>query len=321
MIFNPVAGQRDIRRDLQQAMAYLRGQDWQLDLRETRERGEGVGYAEEARELGYEVVVAAGGDGTINEVVNGLAGTRVAVGVLPVGTGNVWALEMGIPTWTPLRRQHLIEAAKILIDGQVRTVDLGLVNDRYFLLWVGVGLDAEITREVEIEQQDMKRRLGSFAYGIAAVVVALSFVGTRATIVIDGRELRQWVLLVLVSNTQLYAKMFRVAAGARLDDGLLDLCLFRGQGILSTLRHVVSVVTQQQIQDPEAEFYQAKRVSIRTAKPLPVQVDGEPMGTTPLDIKVIPQALRVIVPRDIPQGLFCQNQKDPKGFRKYLCEP
>jgi diacylglycerol kinase (ATP) len=301
IILNPSAGQRDRRRELKTAIAYLEDRGWQVTLRETHRPGEATTYARQAVAEGYDVVVAAGGDGTVGEVANGLAGSEVALGMFPIGTTNVWALQMGIPPFWPLRQHSLLEAAKVLAEGHTRRVDLGEVNGRYFLLWAGVGLDAEVTEEVE---PGAKKRLGGLAFVIAGIVVVREFAGTKVQVTIDGCEVNRRAVLVVASNAQLYAGIVRLATQARLDDGLLDVLIFKGQGFPAILRHIFSVLTKRHLRDPEVEYYQARRVEISAAKPLSVHADDEPFTTTPVEIGIVPGALRVVVPEALPPGLF-----------------
>jgi diacylglycerol kinase (ATP) len=301
IVLNPNAGQRDRRHELEAAMSYLENHGWQLTLRETHGPGEATTYARQAVAEGCDVVIAAGGDGTVSEAANGLARSGVALGMFPIGTTNVWALQMGIPPFWPLRQHSLLEAAKVLAEGHIRRVDLGQINGRYFLLWAGVGLDAKITEEVEPEA---KKRLGALAFVIAGVVVFKEFAGTKVRVTIDGCEVKRRAVLVIVSNAQLYAGIMRLAAQARLDDGLLDVLIFKGQGFPAVLRHIFSVLTNRHLRDPQVEYYQARQVKISATKSLSVHADDEPFTTTPVEISVVPGALRVVVPQSLPPGLF-----------------
>lgn len=309
LVLNPLAGRGDMRGELRRAVRYLEDQGWQITLRETRGKGDATAYARQAVAGGYQAVVVVGGDGTINESIQPLVGTDMALGVMPIGTGNVWAAEIGLlPTPTPLHRPHLLAAAQALVEGQTRLVDLGRASSshesRYFLLWAGIGFDARVTDEIEFKGRPMKRRLGALAYIIYGALVARDFVDTQAYLELDGQTIERRVLLVLVSNAQLYGGVVRIAPEARLDDGWLDVCLFRGEGITPTIRYFVEVLAQRHLKDPEVEYHRVKRVGLQTEAPLLVQVDGEPIGTTPMEFSVVPSALKVVVPKRVPEGLF-----------------
>jgi len=303
LIFNPAAGARDVRRELEQVMAFWEGQGWQVRFRETWGPGDVTTFAREAVATGCHRVFVAGGDGTVSEAANGLAGSNVALGVLPAGVGNVWALEMGIPTPSPMRRHPLLDAAVALAEGEIRRIDLGKAGQRHFILWAGIGLDAEVTERMEPRARPTKR-LGTLAYAVAAVLVAKDFRGTRTRVVIDGHRINTRSMLVIVSNAQLYARLVRVAAEAYLDDGLLDVCIFKGSNLASTIHHAVRIFARRHLRDPLVAYYQCKKVSIRTATPLPVQVDGDPIGTTPMEFEIVPQALNVVVPQGSSRQLF-----------------
>jgi YegS/Rv2252/BmrU family lipid kinase len=303
LIFNPAAGARDVRREVGQVIAFLEERDWRVDLRETRGATDATTFAREAATLDKGTVLVVGGDGTINEVVNGLVGSEVAVGLLPAGTGNVWAMEMRLPIPGPIRWHTLVDATKSLVEGEVRPIDLGRVNDRYFLLWGGVGLDAQVTHRMEPRTRTAKK-LGALAYGITAFLVAKDFRGTRTRVVADGQKIRTRSMLIIISNAQLYARIARVASRACLDDGLLDVCVFKGSGLPMTLLHVIHILTERHLQDPRVAYIQARRVTIETRRPMLVQVDGDTIGTTPVTFEAVPRALRIIVPPEVPPWLF-----------------
>jgi len=302
LIFNPAAGGWDVRRELKEVIEYLESEGWRITWRETWGPGDATTFAREAVATGHEAAIVAGGDGTLGEAAHGLAGSEVALGVLPIGVGNVWALQMGIPTPSPLRR-HLLDAARVLTEGQIRRVDLGRAGKRHFLLWAGIGIDARVTERIEPRSR-AKKRLGVLAYVVAAFLVAKDFRGTHVRATIDGRQMRTRAILMLISNAQLYARYVRAAPQARLDDGLLDICIFKGYGFPSTVHHAVTALSGHHLSDPQVEYRQARRVAIRTANPMPVQVDGDPIGTTPMEFAVVPRALNVIVPQSAPAELF-----------------
>ncbi len=303
VIYNPTAGARDAHRELKIVIAYLEDCGWQLALRETQNRGDATTFAREAVASDLQAVFVVGGDGTINEAVNGLVGSEVALGLLPSGTGNVWALELGLPIPSPVRWHPLLGAARAMLVGQVRRVDVGRAGGRHFLLWAGVGLDAAVTEQVE-SRTEVKKRLGPLAYVIAAFLVAKDFTGTRVEVNVDGQVVRARALLIVVSNTQLYGRVLRIASQARLDDGLLDVCVFKGFGFPAAVRHAVRVLAGQHLHDPRVVYWQGRRVSINAARPLSVQVDGDPIGHTPIELETVPRALNIIVPAHAPGSLF-----------------
>lgn len=305
-VLNPLAGRHDFNREVDRAGQHLAGLGWEVCRYETRKPGDATALSRQAAAEGCDVVVAVGGDGTINEVVNGIVGTETALGVLPAGTGNVFASDVLIPVYGPFHMDAVRRAAEIIDRGRRRRVDLGLVRlsngvERYFLMWAGIGLDAAITGEVTNED---KRRLGKIAFAITGVMVALEFMGTPATLTMDGGQQKKRILMALASNGQLYGGMWRLAPEAKLDDGLLDVAVLEGYGLPSTVRHVVGVTLGRHVRDPEYHLYRTRRLTIETKEPMPIHVDAEPIGTTPVEIEIVPQALTVVVPANAPERLF-----------------
>ena len=326
LIYNPRAGRVTVRRELADVIQYLAGRGWQVSLCETNAPQQATELAQQAVRDGVQVVIAAGGDGTVNEVSCGLVGTDAALGVLPVGTTNVWALQMRIPTVNPMlapsprlaqlmvdldeRTDHalptnlyrtvLLDAARVLVDGHVRVVDVGRVNDRAFLLWAGVGLDAAVAESVP---PDEKKQRGAWASVVTAIDTVREYASTSVSLVLDGEIKRVQTPLIIASNIQLYG-VLPLGARACLDDGLLDVFVFKGEGLFTFVQHVLRIVTRQHMRDPEIEYYQARELTVDAAHSLPVHVDDEPFTTTPVSIRVVPLALKVIVPRNAPSHLF-----------------
>lgn len=303
LIYNPTAGPRDADADIQQVQDYLRQHGWQVELEVTHSAGDGVRLARRAAINHLDAVLVAGGDGTLNEAVNGLVGSRTALGVLPLGTGNVWAKELGLPTFTLTDPHWLLSAAHLMCQAEMRTIDVGRAGDRYFLLWAGIGFDAQVAGEVEPRDRPTKR-LGILPYLVAGLHVSQAFRGERTTVWADGKFIRGRALLVVVSNAQLYGGVVRITPAAQLDDGFLDVCVFKGFGAQDLLAHVLGVFSGRHLRDPKVKFLRARRVQIEAIHPQPVQVDGEHIGSTPMTFQVIPAALKVLVPRTAPAALF-----------------
>jgi YegS/Rv2252/BmrU family lipid kinase len=309
-------------RGLSRAVSLLEQQEWQVTYRTTKTPADATAWAREAVGASYDVVIAAGGDGTVGQVADGLAGTDVALGILPVGSGNVLARDLGLSRVGTLNPFALESAAQLLLDSEPRRVDLGWANGRHFFNWAGVGFGAEITREVE-GQPGVKRRLGIVGTIVFAFMTLSTYAGTRATVRIDGRLVSRRLILAVVSNIQLYGRYFQIAPRALLDDGLLDVSCFHGQGALTTLYHVITVLLRRHVGDPRVSYYQAREVMIDTSRPLSVELDGEPFGTTPLLIRVVPKALTLLLPPSLAEdrfvGLDGVGRKGPQS-RPWLTE-
>lgn len=303
LIHNPSAGKGDERADIQRAIGVLCAHGWSIDLAETARIGDATHWARRAAEEKLDALIAVGGDGTVNEVANGLVDSSTALGVLPSGTANVWAKEMGLPLgdW--------VTAAQRLAEADVRSIDVGevrgpTIEPRVFVLWCGVGLDAAITRDVE-PQRDMKRRFGALTFWLVGIRTAWNYRGKRATIIVGDKRIRQRVTLALAANAQLYGGIVRVAPNARVDDGQLDFVIFRGTGFWLTAWHLLGVFVGAHVRDPLVEFFRVPTIGV-DGRNLPVHVDGEPIGYTPIEIRVRPRALRVLVPKTANQSLFVQ---------------
>ncbi|HHX63578.1 MAG TPA: hypothetical protein GX702_01685, partial [Chloroflexi bacterium] len=174
---------------------------------------------------------------------------------------------------------------------------------RYFILWLGVGLDAQVAHDVE-PHRDIRRTLGNLTYLVTTIALSFTLRGTRLTISVDDRSVRLRTLMVVVTNAQLYGPALRLAPNARLDDGWLEVYIFKGGNILDVLRHFGSMVIGRHTRDPKVEIYRARRIEIRGESPQPLHMDGEPMGNIPVTIEVVPRALRVMVPLQAPASLF-----------------
>ncbi len=295
IIFNPMAGQAaTLQQELEGAAQVWRAAGWSVDMQPTQAAGDGTRLAREAAMAGYDLVAAAGGDGTINEIVNGLAGSETALTPLPIGTVNVWARELGLP-------MQPRATAEALLRGTIRRVDLGLAGERYFLLMAGVGFDAAVVMAVHARE---KRRLGALAYVVRAVALAFAYGGTRAQITIDGDPLFGRVLMLVIGNTRLYGGVISITSEAIIDDGLLDVCLLRGRNWLRSLGQISSVLRRRQRADPQVEYRLAREVTISARRPLPIQVDGDYIGTTPMTFTIAPRALRVLLPERLPSNLL-----------------
>ena len=286
LIVNPVSRTLPSRDRLATAPAWLRLHDWQVDTHWTRAPGHATELAHEAAAAGYDAVIAAGGDGTVNEVVNGIAGTRTALAAIPGGTANVWIRECGGP-------RHPGAVAALLERGRRRRVDLGIAGDRYFLLMASCGLDSAVAAMVTAQA---KARFGRMAYVARGLRELARYAGVTAEITAGDASWRGPLLLALLGNTRSYGGMLRISHQARADDGLLDLVIYPAAGIGGFTRQLARTVAGRHHQGPGALYRQVREVTVRTEPAVPVQADGELVGMTPMRFGIAPSALEVILP-------------------------
>ena len=300
LIANPAAGQGDWENQIAAAQATLRDAGWRVEEKRTAKPGDATDFARQAVAARAVVVVVAGGDGTVNEALQGLAGQRrTALAVLPGGTVNVWATELGAG-------MHEADIARGIARGRRRTVDLGRVNGRYFLMMASAGFDAAASATVGASAplRRLKRLAGPVAYALGALLTALRFRGRWVALYIDGEPITRRLLMLVVGNTRLYGGIAEITPRARADDGLLDVCVLGGRGPLDLLRRGWSVLRRRHAADPAIDYRRARHVVLDPARPLRLQADGEDIGTTPAAFLVVPQALDVIVLSDTPPGFL-----------------
>lgn len=245
--------------------------------------------ASEARREGWPMVVAAGGDGTIGNIAAQLIGSDTALGILPLGS------VMNVPRMLGLPRD-LAAATGVLAAGHTRLIDVGVANGRIFYETASVGMNAAMfSAAVNLVEGD---------YGSLGRLLRLAFRyrPARMRLLLDGNEVRTRALMVTVANGPYAGVGMTVAPDARLDDGLLDVNVFRHFSKLELLRHLASISFGRRRYTPHTRAYRAAHVLIDSHRPLPCRADSADLGSTPLECTVRRACLKVVVPRDSASG-------------------
>ena len=240
---------------------------------------------------GFDLVVAAGGDGTVSAVIDGLAGSAVSLGIVPTGTANLIARELNIPLE--------IDGAVALIAGAPRSrkIDAMRIGERVYVLVAGVGISASVAGGTTRKN---KRRFGLIAYLGAAILKIFEFRSRHLEVTVDGVTQKYHAVEVAIANCGILATMlFPQGPDIRVDDGHLDVWILSTKTLLDYPRYLFRIITRRSA-TPRVHFIEARRrITIRSAVPLPVQADGDVIGTTPVEIDVIPGALTVLVPEKL----------------------
>jgi YegS/Rv2252/BmrU family lipid kinase len=277
VILNPAARSERARALIEKIARLARN----MEVRTTSARGEARALAAAAVREGFQTVVAAGGDGTVNEVVNGIAESDAALGILPVGTMNVFATELGLPS-------NRLEACWDLIgSGNTREIDLPRADGHFFVQLGGIGLDAQVVQETS---WDMKRSLGPLSYLISIAQIAAR--KPPKLLVQSGDRTREGSF-VLVGNGRFYGGPFVIFNNAKIDDGLLDVLIFKNIGYLDIVRYLHGIIFGTHITLPDVEYFQAPSLAVSSRDETPVEVDGEVIGSLPATFGFSPKKLRV----------------------------
>jgi YegS/Rv2252/BmrU family lipid kinase len=255
---------------------------WEVEARAGLSAAWTTQAAREAVQDGVDAVFGGGGDGVLAAILPAVLNTPTALGVVPLGTGNVWARELGLPL--------LPEAAiAAQLGAPPRPVDVGQANERPFLVAASAGFDASIVQAVEAGTKS----LGQLAYPLAGLGLAPAVRGTRCRIQLDDEPPFETSLLAAIAmNGRLYGGLVPLAPGARVDDGRLDTVVFSGRAPLDLAAHTARVLAGLHLDEPSITIRRIEQVTIDSLEqPLPTQCDGDLFGTTPLTIRVLPQAL------------------------------
>jgi YegS/Rv2252/BmrU family lipid kinase len=286
-ISNPSASGGGYRRDMPRIMEALANLGYEVEVRHTTAPGDAAEFARRAVAESYQLVCAIGGDGTVNEVVNGLAGSEVPLAIVPTGTVNVLAMELGVPLDPP-------DAVGVIEKGSLSWIDLGLAGDRYFALMAGIGMDA---RTVASINPILKKTLKEAAFAVQGAVSY--FTHEEPLLRVECEEQTVEGYFAVFGNASNYGGAFGITPFADMRDGLLDVCVLKDKSFLGTAWYWLAALINSHINHPKVAYFrtQVAQVSAVDAdQEVLVQTDGEVAGKLPIACRVVPRALRVIVP-------------------------
>lgn len=268
------------------------------EVRYTTLKDPGRGLARQAAAEGADVVIAAGGDGTVHEVATGLVGTKSALGIIPLGTMNNLARSLNIPA-------AIDGACAVIAGGETHAIDVGRINDQFFTEVAGVGLEAALfTAGEEMKGPGIISTVRGIIDGLRTL---LAFRPIELRIFIgDRRRYYYRAIQVTICNSRYYGPQFELVPEALMDDGLLDVVIFKNFSKFEYIRHAISISQRRRVYQPKLVHRRVKSLYISTDHPVEIQVDGLPHGYTPAAVTINPGALQVRVPARVAAELEAQ---------------
>lgn len=283
LIANPVAG-RQAETLIDEARQQLAHRGAIVELFLTEGRGDAERFAAQGASGGFDRIVAAGGDGTVNEVVNGMSAKSPPLAILPLGTTNVLALEIGLPKGLPA-------VCELALHGVPTAIHLGLADERRFVLMAGLGFDAQVVHAVDLK---LKRRFGKGAY-LASAWRCWRGVQDRLIEIIDDRGQAHQGYGAIISNARCYGGRFSLTPTASLFADRLQVCLVRQPGRLALMRAGLALLSGRPLPAPWGEHFHSRRLTVSGAGVL-VQIDGDAAGALPRVFSMNPFPIRLMLP-------------------------
>lgn len=286
LIGNPAAGRGKARENIELIVLLLKRRGLKVEVFLTYAPGDGESRAAEVG-LRNDLIVIAGGDGTVNEVVNGLPDPSLTpLLLMPSGTANMLALELGIP-------RDPEGVASILDDPTIRRLDMGIAGGRRFLLVSSAGFDASVTREIKKVRGEKLGYRGYVVPILKGLCIGPHFV---LDVDVDGKRTRG--SLVMVLNTRNYGGLLEFADSIKPDSGKFDVIVFEDDSAASLIKYSVAALVRKFSSLADAKHLSGKKITICSNQPVPVQIDGDYLGTTPVTIELVPHTIPMMVPTE-----------------------
>ncbi len=299
VIVNPNAGNGKGKKDWDKISDLLKNEALPFDVNFTERKGHAISFTIEGIAAGYRKIITVGGDGTLNEVVNGVflnkncPTTDVSLALIPVGTGNDWGRMFGIPL-------DYRKAINIIGENKLMRHDVGLVSfyigtekkERYFINIAGLGFESVVVKRTNYQKD--KGHSGKLIYFYNLLMSLISYKNTRAEIVIDGEKINADVFSLNVGNGRYCGGGMRQTPGALPDDGLLDVTIIKEMGKFEIIRNLKILYDGTILQHPKIEGYKCKSIKVTSDAAMYAEADGESLGQTPAEFSIIPDCINIV---------------------------
>lgn len=283
LIINPNAGFGLGRYYLPKIKSFFENKNIKLDIFETTAPKQAIKEAKKSKNK-YDIIIAAGGDGTINEVINGIIGGKASLAIIPLGTANVLAKQFDIP-------DNIEQACKLILSKKPKKVDIGIANNRYFLLCCGIGFDAKVIHDINIK---LKQKTGKLLFYLNMIKNLFTYNLPKLRIIIDNKVTNGYTAVVL--NSKYYGGKYILSEKTKINDGLLEILVIGKNSPLPIIQVIFSAFIFGKVLDfDDINIYQGKNIKIQSLnKKAYAHTDAELIGTTPVKIKVLHNKLKVI---------------------------
>lgn len=294
IIYNPTSGREGFKKELPDVLKRFEESGYETSVHSTIGVGDATKAARIAVERGYDVIVAAGGDGTINEVINGMAEqpNRPKLGIIPVGTTNDFCRALSIP-----RNTH--KAVDVILENHSIALDIGRVNDQYFMNIAGGGKLTELSYDVPSK---LKTMLGQLAYYLKGIEMLPSLRPIKVQIEYDGKLFEDEIMLFLVANTNSVGGFEKLAPSAEMNDGLFDLLILRKTNLAEFVRLASLALRGAHLDDDRIFYTRASRIKINTEEQMQLNIDGEFGGLLPGEFTNLYRHIEYFVPESFIKG-------------------
>ena len=290
IIYNPTSGRELFKKNLPEVLEALEIAGYETSCHATTGEGDATEAAKKAVINGFDIIIAAGGDGTLNEVVAGVStfDKRPKIGLIPMGTTNDFARAVNIP-------RDIQKAVEIIVKGDTIPVDVGLVNERYFINIAGGGRITELTYEVPSK---LKTMLGQLAYYLKGIEMLPSINATKVRIEYDGEVFEDEVMMFLVGLTNSVGGFEKLAPNSSINDGKFSLLILKKVNIAEFIRLATLAIRGEHLEDPHVIYKKAKHVTVTSEDKVLLNLDGEYGGTLPAVFQNLYRHIEVFVPID-----------------------